>query len=662
MKKNKGLFTLTTIAIIVGFALVSYNQSKNNELDAEMNNMLITANFNTNVVHKNMVVNNVSNNENYFDLVKKDLSLIALNIENLNKYLQTISDTAVIRNNKISDFNSLLNDYNSLQEYLNLILNNKEILLEINKISSNIDQSYQAIKTNNFILENEIRKTIQENKNNDFYIKRASSLLDIVHRYFDFLTTVNADVLNGDKINNNIKEIDKFITYLSNIELDKKSINLNRELENYLTLIKDFKDKYSYLNNKKTEVLAVQSIKTEEKRAFEKINLIQFKVRNNLRADFDYTYFFIINAIFILIFSLSLLYSINTTAELSKKDSDKIKQYEVLNRRTRNVQKEFAKTINKDEETGVVNINVMGIINEDQYRESKLGIIVNRFNILLRTYVQLKTKIEKIGKSVQEQIVPLLNNLPMLKRETSNSEMNYGIGEIKLTEDALEDLNKLISYQDGKLDGINSNSQNILLKIDDTKGAISDNQKKLDEIRKNMQNSSKQVKKTGELLQDNNVLHEEIKQFLSQIGVITLNLAIEASKSDNASFITYANELQKISESISDLLNKSKSNNTAIFSSVQDTTNLLEITTNEIVADNDLLDKTQLLVLSVEKTLDNVLKNGSEAFENIEKIQNYLKLLNEKILILKEKDIKKSKIIIDSEETLSKLLEVFNAK
>lgn len=146
---------------------------------------------------------------------------------------------------------------------------------------------------------------------------------------------------------------------------------------------------------------------------------------------------------------------------------------------------------------------------------------------------------------------------------------------------------------------------------------------------------------------------KEIEEISEKIRMITLNLSIEASKSQNKAFNVIAHELQKLSFKTQDFVKNIMSN---IKRSIANIEMQKESKLNEIKEVNEQIEKARLINEEFEKTLKGIYetvdklsdtvnvfiedkRNIFSVFENVQKIQigteiieHFFKLINETIL------------------------------
>lgn len=651
MKQYKSIiFNILTVLLIILLSACFYQQFLNNNKNSELDNIILNSSDSLVLANRSMVMALNNNTEEDFNLLEKSVNQINLNYSTLSRFY---SDNKDYLSGYSVQYNNFEKEIKNLLESLKLIINNKNALLYFDSINKDNNVIFSELEV--------IKATIDSILKNNYEISKDKKFLNAINS----LTTqvkkieeIKNDILNPSKQEEYKRILNNFISYVDTSfgEIDQNNMLLQKSVSDFSRKLKQFRIKVNTVIDEKFDINAINDIQKNKSEIYKNFDLIQRDLSSLLQNKDSGIYYYLILFIVALLI-LESFYFINAKAEINKKDYNKIKQYEALYKRSSAIGHAIDRIVKISPYDNKIIIETSSFIDENTYKESKLSTVATKFNSLLRTYGGLRYKMDVLSKSAQELATPVVNLLPILKKENGNSINIYALNELNFASETIKDVKQIIEVQKNKLDVLTNNIQNISINLNEANNILDKNQERFNNTRSNMQNSSKQVKKIGEISQKTNDLLEDIKLQISNIGVISLNLAIESAQNKESSSATLVNELQNVIDAIEELNNQLKLKNEEIQSSAKDITNSLEKTTNEIVDDSELLQKTQKLIETLSNLSNNVGDSSEEILTSSEKVENLIKMLDEKIDTSKEKDNKKSDVINRSEQALNRILD-----
>ena len=651
MKQYKNIiFNVLTALLIILLSVCFYQQFLNNNKNNELDNIILNSSDSLVLANRSMVLALNNNTEEDFNLLEKSFNQINLNYSTLSHFY---SDNKDFLNGHSVQYDNFEKEIKNLLESLKLIINNKKALLYFNSINKENNIIFSELEV--------IKATIDSVLKNNYEISKDKKFLNAINSLtlqLKKIEEIKNDVLNPLKQEEYKRILNNFISYIDTSfgEIDQNNMLLQKSISDFSRKLKQFRIKVNTVIDEKFDINAINEIQKNKNETYKNFDLIQRDLSSLLQnKDLGIYYYLILFMVALLV--LESFYFINAKAEINKKDYNKIKQYEALYKRSSAIGHAIDRIVKISPYDNKIIIETSSFIDENTYKESKLSTVATKFNSLLRTYGGLRYKMDVLSKSAQELATPVVNLLPILKKENGNSINIYALNELNFASETIKDVKQIIEVQKNKLDVLTNNIQNISINLNETNNILDKNQERFNNTRSNMQNSSKQVKKIGEISQKTNDLLEDIKLQISNIGVISLNLAIESAQNKESSSATLVNELQNVIDAIEELNNQLKLKNEEIQSSAKDITNSLEKTTNEIVDDSELLQKTQKLIETLSNLSNNVGDSSEEILTSSEKVENLIKMLDEKIDTSKEKDNKKSDVINRSEQALNRILD-----
>lgn len=634
MKKNT-IFNLS--AIVVGLSMASlfysqYEEKKINNTLFNISNKTIKTLIN---VDKQIVLSLGNGSEINFNLLNRDLG--NLNVDNAE--LKKLGDSNYL------DYS--LVDLSNIIANVSQILDNRKAIMNMTKTTKEMSNLFIEIE----LIKSSLENILSDLPKNQTVINTGNLLNNQIKKINEIITSLNNTPQN--KQQENLNYLNSIIAYVDNKlgDVNPNSINFQKFIADYSNKLKQLREKYRQVVIEKYDFKTVENIYKNQTNLLKEIENIQENLKPLSDKNEDSLYQFLLMILSSILLLMTFLF-INKKAKISKQDYDQLKQFEALKKRTANFQTNLDRVVKLD--NGKATIETGVLIDENVFKGSKLSYIVNKTNFLIKGYEGLKSKMDVLSKSSFDLALPVLNLLSSLKKETHN----YNLNEISFSSDTIKDVSDLLEDQEIKFDGINGNSQNISYNLGEVLNLLSKTEDGFATNRTYMQNSSKQIKKMGEISQKANDLYEDIRKNISMIELISLNLAIKNSEMDNSNSVSvYAKDLNNIADMLKNLTDSLKQKINEIQINSKDTTDSLEKLTNDIVSNSDMLNKSQNIVKELIKMSDKVLEDGNLAFVDINKMKNNIKLLNEKMETLKEKDAKKTDVITKSEQAFNKIFE-----
>lgn len=634
MKKNT-IFNLSAIAIGLGMTGLFYSQYQEKEINDALFNISNKATKTLLNVDKQIVLSLGNGSDLSFNLLNKDLG--NLNVDN--------GELKKLGDNNYLDYS--LVDLTDIITKVSQILDNRKAIMNMTKVTKEMSNLFIEIE----LIKSSLENNLVELPKNQLVVNTGNLLNTQIKKINEIITTLNNTI--PTKQQENLNYLNSIINYVDNKlgDVNPNSINFQKFIADYSNKLKQLREKYRQIVNEKYDFKTVETIYKNQPALLKQIENIQENLKllsNEKEESFHQLLLMLLSAVLLL---MTFLF-INKKAKISKQDHDRLKQFEALKKRTDSFQSNLDRVVKLD--NGKATIETGVLIDENTFKGSKLSYIVNKTNFLIKGYEGLKSKMDVLSKSSFDLALPVLNLVSSLKKETHN----YNLNEISFSSDTIKDVSDLLEEQEIKFDGINGNSQNISYNLGEVINLLSKTEEGFATNRTYMQNSSKQIKKMGEISQKANDLYEDIRKNIAMIEVISLNLAIKNSEEDHSSSVSvYAKDLNNIAEMLKNLTDTLKQKINEIQINSKDTTDSLEKLTNDIVSNSDMLNKSQNIIKSLVKMSDKVLEEGNSAFVNVNKIKNNIKLLNEKMETLKEKDAKKTDVIAKSEQAFNKIFE-----
>lgn len=634
MKKNT-IFNLSAIVIGLSMMGLFYSQYQEKEINNILFNTSNKAMKTLNDVDKQIVLSLGNGLEANFNLLNRDLG--NLNVDN--------AELKKLGNDNYIDY--ALVDLSNIIANVSQILDNRKAIINMTKISKEMSNLFVEIE----LIKSSLENSLFDLPKNQTVINAGNLLNNQIKKINEIITSLNNTPQN--KQQENLNYLNSIIAYVDNKlgDVNPNSINFQKFIADYSNKLKQLREKYRQVVVEKYDFKAVENIYKNQTNLLKEIENIQENLKPLSDKNEDSLYQFLLMVLSSVLLLMTFLF-INKKAKISKQDYDQLKQFEALKKRTANFQSNLDRVVKLD--NGKATIETGVLIDENVFKGSKLSYIVNKTNFLIKGYEGLKSKMDVLSKSSFDLALPVLNLLSSLKKETHN----YNLNEISFSSDTIKDVSDLLEDQEIKFDGINGNSQNISYNLGEVLNLLSKTEDGFATNRTYMQNSSKQIKKMGEISQKANDLYEDIRKNISMIELISLNLAIKNSEIDNSNSVSvYAKDLNNIADMLKNLTDSLKQKINEIQINSKDTTDSLEKLTNDIVSNSDMLNKSQNIVKELIKMSDKVLEDGNLAFVDINKMKNNIKLLNEKMETLKEKDAKKTDVITKSEQAFNKIFE-----
>lgn len=634
MKKNT-IFNFSAIVIGLSMMGLFYSQYQEKEINNILFNTSNKAMKTLNDVDKQIVLSLGNGSEANFNLLNRDLG--NLNVDN--------AELKKLGNDNYIDY--ALVDLSNIIANVSQILDNRKAIINMTKISKEMSNLFVEIE----LIKSSLENSLFDLPKNQTVINAGNLLNNQIKKINEIITSLNNTPQN--KQQENLNYLNSIIAYVDNKlgDVNPNSINFQKFIADYSNKLKQLREKYRQVVVEKYDFKAVENIYKNQTNLLKEIENIQENLKPLSDKNEDSLYQFLLMVLSSVLLLMTFLF-INKKAKISKQDYDQLKQFEALKKRTANFQSNLDRVVKLD--NGKATIETGVLIDENVFKGSKLSYIVNKTNFLIKGYEGLKSKMDVLSKSSFDLALPVLNLLSSLKKETHN----YNLNEISFSSDTIKDVSDLLEDQEIKFDGINGNSQNISYNLGEVLNLLSKTEDGFATNRTYMQNSSKQIKKMGEISQKANDLYEDIRKNISMIELISLNLAIKNSEMDNSNSVSvYAKDLNNIADMLKNLTDSLKQKINEIQINSKDTTDSLEKLTNDIVSNSDMLNKSQNIVKELIKMSDKVLEDGNLAFVDINKMKNNIKLLNEKMETLKEKDAKKTDVITKSEQAFNKIFE-----
>lgn len=656
------IFNLTTVALAIGLGYSFYQQFNIEKKLTDLSQIVLFTNNNLTNINRNIILALKGGDGAYYDMLSRDNNQLNMNNNQLFDYYKTNEGLYFVKNKK-EFYESLNKQISNLMEDLSLIINNKVLLLNFEKITKENNVIFSELDLMKSSIENHLRTRQEFYKTDPKMSKSINDSIGLLNGYLHKIKEIKDNFLLDSLKHDEYKRmLNNIISYVDNNlgEVEPNNMILQRLISEYSSKMKQFRDKLYPIIAGKYDFKILSNIHKNNENYVKNITQIQrdlMEIGDNKTNNF---YYYLI-IIMVLALIMKTFIFVNAKAELSKKDYNKIKQFESLNKRTQMAQNSIDRIVRFDSYSNFPIIETGAYLDEEPFKESRLGVIVSKFNSLLKSHASYKYKIEILGKTAQDLAMPTINLLPILKKENGNSTNAYTLNEITFSAETVKDIKENLDSQKIKLDVLNNNSQNLSYNLEEVGNILTKNKERFSNTRSNIQNSSKQIKKIGEISQKINDVQEDMREVIAKMEVIALNLAVESAQKEDGNFSsTLAKELQTLLEEIQEQNYSLKSRIEEIQVNSKDTADLLEKTTNEIVNDTELLDKSKTIVNSLVDYSIKVENVGEELFDIEEKIENLIKMLDEKMDTAREKDGKKSEVILKCEQALNRILETLN--
>lgn len=598
-------------------------------------------------------------------------------IVNIKDTVSEISNLTVRAINKEEDaFNELHLKNNVLKQSLNTPIT-KNLGLFQSVVVDNFFMKIGEIKENGFVILNQI----------DYILNSRESIIMYDNRLRDLIGTIDDGVLNAKKMLNtmSLKDGDeKLINNVLNLNLHispylVSSENITpktlEEKKNYIKKMEDFyrlfslvdlnkfnqQEKDSVVMLKETMQILIRQMKTllNHEETYLRVNNVKPIVIKDLQTyknKVNQTYLDLsiiqenIQRLFWLLIVLmgitivGVLIVINSSKDMSKKDEKDLKDFDKMRKQLKATIKNIELIVNSNK---TINTNLK--LNE--YRDSYIGVITNKFNILLSTYSNVLKSLREHNSIIINYFNPLFPKFEHLRKGKNDSLTS---NEIKIVEEVIKDVKSYLGDMDKKQDVLNNDLQNLSLNLEDCNGSIEFLLKGFEDRRGNLQSSGKHMKKIGELTQNVDQIQNEISQDLSKIEVIALNLAIDSTESN------YSNELKALTNSLANSLNKVKKGLNDIQSISKEATEAVEKSINNLIDDNKESIKLNNKINEGLKSNDKMIDMGNTLFDLIDKINNIINILETNNELLKDKDKSKSELLIEVESRINNIKEAMS--
>lgn len=656
------IFNLTTVALAVGLGYSFYQQFNIENKLTDLSQVVLFTNNNLTNINRNIILALKGGEEMYYDVLSRDNNQLNINKKQLFDFYKTNESLYFVKSKK-EFYDTINRQISNLMKDLSLIIDNKNVLLNFEKIIKENNIIFSELDLMKSSIENHLRSRQEFYKTEPKVTKAINDSINLLNVYLNKIKEIKDNFLLHPVKHDEYKiALNNIISYIDNNlgEVEPNNMILQKLISEYSSKTKQLRDKLYPIIDDRYDFKTLSNIYKNNENYVKNIAQIQrdlIEVGDNKTNNFYY-YLIIVMIIALLIKTFVF---VNAKAELSKKDYNKIKQFESLNKRTQMAQNSIDRIIRFDSYSNFPIIETGAYLDEEPFRESRLGIIVSKFNSLLKSHASYKYKVEILGKTAQDLAMPTINLLPILKKENGNSTNAYALNEIVFSAETVKDIKENLDSQKIKLDVLNNNSQNLSYNLEEVGNILTKNKEHFFNTRSNIQNSSKQIKKIGEISQKINDVQEDMRDVIAKMEVIALNLAVESAQKEDGNFSsTLAKELQTLLEEIQEQNYSLKSRIEEIQVNSKDTADLLEKTTNGIVNDTELLDKSKTIVNSLVGYSVKVEEVGEELFDIEEKIENLIKMLDEKMDTAREKDGKKSEVILKCEQALNRILETLN--